>query len=58
MNRAQLAMTRREKTYTDVGNADIARSKYLPSMVAQHPHPTTTDGGSAGFAGAINLPCG
>jgi hypothetical protein len=21
-------------------------------MVAQHPHPTTTDGGSAGFAGA------
>ena len=22
----------------------------MPSMVAHHPHPTTTDGGSAGFA--------
>ena len=52
----------------------LSRSKYLPSMVAQHPHPTTTEGGSAGFAsfhgcnllgqcrsncrGAKNLPCG
>ena len=58
MNRAHPPTTRRETTYTDVGNADIARSKYLSSMVAQHPQPTTTDGGSAGFAGAKNLPCG
>ena len=52
MNRTQLPTTRRETTYKDVGNADIARSKYLSSMVAQHPHPTTMDSGSAGFAGA------
>jgi hypothetical protein len=58
MNRTHPLSTRRKATYKDVGNADIARSKYLPSMTAQHPHPTTMDGGSAGFAGAKNLPCG
>ena len=52
MNWTHPPSTRRKATCTDVGNADIAGANILPSMAAQHPQPTTTDGGSAGFAGA------
>jgi hypothetical protein len=73
MNRELLSETRSEPTYTDVGNGDIAyvhgwtvvgqcrsncRGANIRHPWGSHPHPTAMDGGSAGFAGAKNLPCG
>ena len=43
---------------TGMNRRCLAEHAVNPSMGARHPHATTTDGGSAGFAGAKNLPCG